>query len=305
MLFLAEKLTHAPLTHEGVLPLGNFFHFLLPQPGESLSKVFFRLFCTGDGLFCVAIVSILFFLLYHLLTSPLKSEIKYREIVKKQKWQDHCKRFTTASGRNVGARYYDGFQTSNWRETINSDSNVASHTVDVSLSHRENYPSYELHRNTKVTVAGDPKTATLSVITHHDICSSFKHGLLPLSRDLILHCNNQNSNESETNLPWKKHVENLCFYHIAAPGHLEGDSTYSQDSEDSFLWTMDALAQRLNDIIHELGIKGRFVCAILHFTVFVLLPIYHSLKHHCAVTSDVSFSGKVLEPIFVYEPPFS
>ena len=79
------------------------------------------------------------------------------------------------------------------------------HAVDVSLSRIDHHLSHEIHNETQVTVVGDPGTATLSVIIHHDICGSFKHGSLPISRDLILHCNNKQNNESKTHFSWKKH----------------------------------------------------------------------------------------------------
>lgn len=253
---------YAPQVHTWGPNFDNPFGLFWPHTAKTWTHFFSLLLGTGDGLFTVALLCISLFVLYLIIGQPIETEQLDQAIDNKRLWRQHYQRFLPSSSRifspsskeeeehttpHKERENQNGFiQTS--KTSLQNQSqytHVPIHTVSLKLDDNRS-----IHSRTKVMVVGNPKTATLSIITHHDICTSVAFGLLPFSVQLC----------SETK-------GRICIYHISAPGHFESDSqeihtgdidpNQHDNCHNDARWTMDKLAHRMNFIVSKLNIQGR------------------------------------------------
>ena len=242
-----------------------------PRDTRSWKQFFYLLCFTPDGLGTLSLISVVFLVIYFLLGRPLSDPEEDARIERQRLWEEHEKRFTTQSGFVGGVRYEGKRETMSEQDLVERKHRYAKvfhsipvQTVSVDLDEEDGEK-----RHVKVTIAGDRTKATLTVITHHDICTNFRHGFLPFSLELLadLHIERENG----TGRPKEKipgvpasvvypslYRQSLCFVHVSAPGHVEGESTKDTEDMGEFVnWNMDSLAARMNKIITKLGITGR------------------------------------------------
>ncbi|GMH94499.1 hypothetical protein TrST_g10951 [Triparma strigata] len=98
-----------------------------------------------------------------------------------------------------------------------------------------------LSNKIRACVVGDKEKATVSIVTVHDIATTYRNGLLQMSVEMV-GASAKNSNV------------NCVFYHLGLPGHDIG-----ADDEIDCGWSMDELAGMVNTAISELNIEGRYV----------------------------------------------
>ena len=121
-------------------------------------------------------------------------------------------------------------------------------------------PSIKYHsvpsENVRVCIVGEPGEATVSIVTVHDTCTTYRNGMLQMS----VECTSQMTVEARRN-KGNKNVPVPCFYHISMPGHDLVDEERREgigDIPDS-AWTMDKLGGKVNRVVRELGISGRYI----------------------------------------------
>lgn len=101
----------------------------------------------------------------------------------------------------------------------------------------------KLSNKIRVCIVGDKDKATVSVVTVHDIATTYRNGLLQMSVEMI-------------GATTKNQNVNCVFYHLSLPGH---DIETDDDGETTSGWSMDELAGMVNKAISELNIEGRYV----------------------------------------------
>jgi hypothetical protein len=106
-------------------------------------------------------------------------------------------------------------------------------------------------------VVGDPKTATVSIVTVHDMCTTYRNGMLQMSTE----CVSQMAFAASTSKSSGANVPVPVFYHISMPGHDVVDEEGKADLGDipAKDWGMDKLGGMVNRVVRELGIEGRYI----------------------------------------------
>jgi len=94
--------------------------------------------------------------------------------------------------------------------------------------------------STKVTIVGDLKTATVVVVTYHDVCMNHRWCF---SR--LMHCMNGAGM-----------LSNLAFVHVDAPGHEDGAAPLPATTT---ALSLELLAQQLHTIIEQLDLPTQFL----------------------------------------------
>ena len=89
--------------------------------------------------------------------------------------------------------------------------------------------------------------ATVSLVTVHDIATTYRSGLLQLSHGVVSYASGGPSSKVRP-----------CFYHLSLPGHdnISDPSPASAAAKD---WTMDSLASKVNRCVRALNVQGRYV----------------------------------------------
>ena len=281
-----------------------------PRDASTWPRFASLLLFTGDGIFTVAVLCFVLLALYRTFGRPLEQHAADRHIERSETWNAHGRRFERRMPdgrmRSTGAGWsrapsVDGSDIVEKREAIRVKP-IKVETVIVRLSGDGDDDCQDEARTVRVEVVGEREGSTLSVVTHHDCGCNFRHGLLPLSVEIMTSLDqdrfvikNRNPKISKaygdsaipTPMRSFRHLtgspaaevhtsaEQVCFYHISAPGHA-GPSVFGSEGPEEVQehddwreyvdgkggpsgWSMDALAGRMNKIVSCLGITGRTV----------------------------------------------
>jgi len=149
-------------------------------------------------------------------------------------------------GKNESSMVTDGIKQQASKEEITR--------LSLAQALRVNPPAikYSTVAETRVCTVGDPKLATIHVVTVHDFGTSYRSGLLQFSVEMCALMELERSKATTTTA-----TPRPCFYHFAIPGH-DVDDTSPTPALTASDFKMDALASRVNRVVAGLDLS-RFI----------------------------------------------